>query len=373
MNKFKKFKNYIFGNILYKLAFKIVLFIISASLTAIFFINTFIKYDMNVIDYSELSSSDYTVRLKENNYYNVDELPSGMGYIASLIDNINIKFKYNFSSTSKLDYGLSYFIDAVVKVYDDTDSSKVLFEKEERLADGEQLFLTDTDKYLLEKDVDIDYQKYNTLIKSFKTDYGLNNNAELIIVLNIKSDGKVKGFDDKFVSTGVAKVLVPLTERTVNVKIDNTDIDNKGQIVQRLDNSFRNNANLVVFALFTIMSLVILVYIIKDVFKMSNNKSKYSKTLNRILKENDSIIANVVHNVDITNSKVVKISSFEELRDVHDNLGSPILFSEDVKRNVSYFTIVKDGLVYEYTLKDEELLDIKNLGGKNEKTKKKQK
>ena len=52
----------------------------------------------------------------------------------------------------------------------------------------------------------------------------------------------------------------------------------------------------------------------------------------------------------VSDYKILNLSSFDELRDVHDNLGIPILFSDVVPGELSYFTIVSDDLLYRYTL-----------------------
>ena len=49
------------------------------------------------------------------------------------------------------------------------------------------------------------------------------------------------------------------------------------------------------------------------------------------------------------------LSSFDELRDAHDNLGSPIIYNELIPGKLSCFSIIDDNLLYKYTL------DAKNL------------
>ena len=52
------------------------------------------------------------------------------------------------------------------------------------------------------------------------------------------------------------------------------------------------------------------------------------------------------------NDKVIFVESFDELIDIHDNLGSPILFNEVVKGFKSYFTIIDNNMMYRYVLEN---------------------
>ena len=73
---------------------------------------------------------------KKNNYYQVDKLPSGMTYIANLIDNIEVDFNYLFESSKPVDYDSTYYVEAITRVYGDKTKSTILFEKSEMLLDN---------------------------------------------------------------------------------------------------------------------------------------------------------------------------------------------------------------------------------------------
>ena len=60
--------------------------------------------------------------------------------------------------------------------------------------------------------------------------------------------------------------------------------------------------------------------------------------------------------------------SFEELRDIHDNLGTPIIYNEIKPHKLSEFIIIHDSIIYKYTLDEK---DVCNGGshGKERKNK----
>ena len=57
------------------------------------------KDNKAVLSYNEKGNIDYKVYLKENNYYEDKFLGKNMQYIASLINTINVDFKYEMHST----------------------------------------------------------------------------------------------------------------------------------------------------------------------------------------------------------------------------------------------------------------------------------
>ena len=129
--------------------------------------------------------------------------------------------------------------------------------------------------------------------------------------------------------------------------------------------------SLIIFIVTFICSIVAVIYSFKFVLSILKGKSKYDIMLSRILKENDSIIANVKENANLVNYQVINISSFEELRDVHDNIGSPILFSEIVPGKVSIFYIINENVMYKFLLNSDELekKSVQINGGVNEEAK----
>ena len=113
-----------------------------------------------------------------------------------------------------------------------------------------------------------------------------------------------------------------------------------------------NKADLVLSIAFIVCSIGMIIRLIKLLrFTSKNDNSDYLKVLKRILKENDLIIANVKHDINEEEYEVVNVESFNELKDIHDNIGNPILFTEIHKNQKSSFVIVKDNFLYKYILK----------------------
>ena len=335
-----------------KLILELVIFVFLLGLTIFGFIKLFLSSRSNTLDYKESSRSIYTVKLKQNDYYESDRLPQVMNYIASLIDDIEISYNYLFSTSEKIDYKITYSVDAITKVYA-VDGKSILYEKKETLLDSVIDSKNDSLDYNFAKDITVDYNHFNELAKKFKASYSLNTTTDLTIVLNVRSEGKNSNYRDRIDLTSKSIIVIPLTEKTINISINSDNISNEGKIIGKKLGGV-SLGSLLFFILSTLGLSIITYVVIKTVLDMMKSKTKYELSLSRILKENDSIIANVENSIDETKYETINVSSFEELRDIHDNINAPILFSEVVKGKESRFTITNDNILYLYTLKDEE-------------------
>lgn len=146
---------------------------IFSCLLILFFVKTFVSKTVPTLNYKENSTIDYSVKLKPNKYYDTSVLPSGMDYIASLIDTINLKFSYTFTTNKSIDYDTTYYIEAITRVYG-KDNENILYEKKEKLTEEEKITKKDIMANHFYKEVSVDYDKFNDFVRGFKTSYLLN-------------------------------------------------------------------------------------------------------------------------------------------------------------------------------------------------------
>ncbi len=311
------------NNTTIKLIMSLVVFAVLFGISTKYFFKSFINGSEETLSYKESGNGIYIVKLKENDYYDTNRLPQGMSYIAGLIDEIELTFDYIFSASDLVKYNMTYSIDAITRVYSE-DKKTVLFEKKETLLDNVIVNKTDIADYNFKKDININYDYYNDFAKEFKSKYGITSDSDLSVVLSVSGTGTNEKFEKPIEIDSKSIVKIPLTERTINISFENDNISNDGVISKKR----MFNQDSIIFIVTFICSIVAVVFAFKYIIVILKGKSKYNIMLSRILKENDSIIANVKDNVNLVNYQVINISSFEELRDVHDNIGSPILFSE---------------------------------------------
>ena len=79
------------------------------------------------INYAESGNIDYTVSLKENEFYEESIAEKNQAYIATLIDDIIADFNYDFllaANNVEIDY--TYSIDAVMAITDKSSAALIL-------------------------------------------------------------------------------------------------------------------------------------------------------------------------------------------------------------------------------------------------------
>ena len=84
--------------------------------------------------------------------------------------------------------------------------------------------------------------------------------------------------------------------------------------------------------------------------KKYKNDNKYELSLEKILKNYDSIIANANSMPNINGFKKIEISTFEELLDVYNEVRMPINYYQ--KNDKSTFIIINEGVAWVYSLKN---------------------
>ncbi len=299
--------------------------------------------------YSENGNADYTVYYKDNSFYDTKYLTSGMQYVASLINTINSKFNYEIHADKNIAFKYKYSINGVLRIMDPSDHSKILYTKDEVLL--EEVTKEDTtNNIVINEDVIIDYGKYNNLVNAYKREYGLSVDSELVLTMNILVDGISDISSDKIDKNGQLQITIPLSEQTIDIKIDTKAINNSGYLAAGKGFVIKNYFLYIMGIILVVISIVILIIAVK-LFKEYNNFNIYDNTVNRILKDYDRLI--VTGQVTIDESKYSNIvipETFEEMVDASQNLKSPILFYEVIKGEKCFFVIIKDDTLYKYRL-----------------------
>lgn len=199
--------------------------------TGIFLINLSVDKDGNSasVGYSESGNADYTVYLKDNTFYDTKYLTSGMQYVASLINTINTKFNYEIHSDNNIDYKYKYRIMGNLQIMDPTDKTKILYTKEETLLSEVEEEIN-SNNFVINEDVIIDYGKYNNLVNAYKREYGLSVNSELILTMYITVNGVSDISSDNLSKNNKLQISIPLSEQTVDISIDTKTLSNSGYL-----------------------------------------------------------------------------------------------------------------------------------------------
>ena len=322
----------------------------------------------SIIGYNEVGNIDYKVFLKENNYYKEQYLGKDMQYVASIIKNVVPTFTYEMHSEEKMEYTYNYKVSADLIISDPNDNNKVLYKRPSLLVKDTKEKVTGG-SFRVDQDVSINYDEYNNYVNSFKKEYALSVNSKLVLTFNIDVTGKSPALKEDFKKSSKLVIAIPMSEQTINIGIDTSDINNSGTIEKNYMSQIKKPVALVLGIIVGLLSLALLYIVIYNFLTNRSKTDVYKATIKSILREYDRAIVSskTADTIDESKYNVIEVPRIEELLDAHDSTGKPILYNEDTENNISTFIIVSDEILYKYRVVRKELeeQEEKRIAAKN--------
>ena len=300
--------------------------------------------------YAESGKIDYKIYLKDNDYYDTTYLDRGMQYVAGLIKTVNVRFNYQVHAEQALDFNSKYKVVGELQITEKDSPNKVLYTKKDILFPETSIDVKDN-YFIINEELDIDYDMYNSLVNSYKRDYGLIVSSNLLLTLEVDTKGTIDGVDTSLNKNSKLQMSIPLSEQTVNIKMIADEINNSGVLLDT--NKLFIVTNPVLFVLFVLLFLLTIAAIILDIYVYVKYYTKdiYRSTLSKILKDYDRIIVNGKISINERDYKVkICPETFEEMVDAAQQLELPIYYYETIPNEKSYFVIVNDDTLYKYRL-----------------------
>ena len=322
----------------------------------------------SIIGYNEVGNIDYKVFLKENNYYKEQYLGKDMQYVASIIKNVVPTFTYEMHSEEKMEYTYNYKVSADLIISDPNDNNKVLYKRPSLLVKDTKEKVTGG-SFRVDQEVSINYDEYNNYVNSFKKEYALSVNSKLVLTFNIDVTGKSPSLKEDFKKSSKLVIAIPMSEQTINIGIDTSDINNSGTIERNYMSQIKKPVALVLGIIVGLLSLALLYIVIYNFLTNRSKTDVYKATIKSILREYDRAIVSskTADTIDESKYNVIEVPRIEELLDAHDSTGKPILYNEDTENNISTFIIVSDEILYKYRVVKKELeeKEEKRIAAKN--------
>ena len=305
------------------------------------------------LTYSELGNVDYKVYLKSNNDYNTPYLEKGRKYIASLIDHIDVDYSYKFKGNQKMNYTCKYYILASAMVKDNSEESKLIYEKESYLLENQKKEFLDCEEVNLKENISLDYEYYNKIIEDFNSKYNLASNKNVLkLTLCVNILGSNDSFPTPVEDESILELNIPLTDKTVAVDLDYKEVDQHGEKIEVSKNKILNILFVVLGLVFIILAFLVIVSLLESYVKLKKNQTYYDKTKNLILKNYNRVISKMDTSNYSSFSDFIDTEKFEDLLNIRDCLDKPILFMEFPDMNISWFIVVDEKVSYKYVLKD---------------------
>lgn len=331
----------------------IIVFVITLSFFTIYFNRSKKQY----VNYNESSEIDYKVFLKDNEFFEDEYLPKDKQYIASLIDYIKANFNYKLSLDEKMvEYKYSYRIEADVVVKEKGTNNPLYTTKKVLLNDKE--IKTSLNEVIIDENIDIDYNYYNSLIKNFINIYGLDDTESILnINMYVNVIGACEEFENNKDHESVISLSIPLTTKTMAIEISNDLINSQNNVILCKSNYSYNFVFIIFGVIFAIVDIALIVYTVKYVIKTRTAENIYEKELKKILNNYSSYIQTLSCEFDFKDYQLLKVGTFTDMLEIRDTIKQPILMRENDRKTGAYFVIPSSTkILYVYRLK---ISDIK--------------
>ncbi|MBR1385349.1 MAG: hypothetical protein IJ568_00820 [Bacilli bacterium] len=340
----------------FKMAIKIFFVMLLLVLGLVFLSYGILNKKYIDITYKENKSINYKVYLKENKYFEKEYLEENRTYIASLINYLDINFRYIIDFDEPVNGEYSYYIKASLYANKSNNEGGYYWYKDYDLTNKEVVNLNNSKSFIIDRNINIDYSKYNRILNEFKKEYSMQTDGELKVSLIVESNVSGKEYKKEIDLSSEESISIPLLLHTVDISIEKS-VDSETKTLSYEDDSSKtvNNTFIAIGSIVSLISVFLLLFLVIQVI-IKNKKNAYRTLLRKILNNHDSIIVNAdfasLPNTD--DYDVIKVTSFDELLDVYNEVRMPINYYQN-KSIESIFMIINDGVIWEYRLKKEEV------------------
>lgn len=297
-----------------------------------------------ILVYDYLNTIEYKVNLKDNDYYTNTSVTDE--YVSSLINNIDLSFKYNLNTSKALDSKLNYKI--ISTLYIGSNESNLL--KDEKVVDT-GVVTNDTTKLDLYKDISMDYQYYTNYVNSYQKEYKLSNiDAKLVysFITTLDSTMDSQNISEETIST----VEVPISNE--KTKIDsNLPIRAYKSLTETETLPLIKNITMFILAIILIITGIILIIPLFMAISMVRKQDDFNRLIKKYLVTYDDIIVESSALILIDDKEVIEVTSFKELLNAEQELHIPIVYSLKEVDKEAWFTITSNNQIWIYKLKND--------------------
>lgn len=345
---FKKIKYESFEN---KLIKQIILMVFTLILSLGMIYYALNNTNKESISYTQNGNVDYKVCLKENNFYSQNCLDKNMSYVSSLIKNVGLTFNYDLNTSEQLNVKTEYEVTAKLVISNAENTSKY-FEQKYILQDKTSEGISQiNNEYKISKNIDIDYDYYNTIASTFKSQYGVETNSYIEVSFQVFHANK-ENEDIRVPSPSPVILNIPLSQKSININMTASGVNK--QETQNIESSIFTLNNIICLFIGIIALIICLISslkIAKMLTLIKEKKNNYDKFIEKILREYDRLIVETSTLPKFNKYFLTKVNSFGELIDVRDNLRLPIMYYEVAKHQKCHLYIIDNKNLYLLTVK----------------------
>lgn len=310
------------------------------------------------INYEEDSKIAYKVRLKDNDFYIDEEIGMGNSYVSALIDKFLINFDYFLTmGTDSVDFEYKYSIVAVTEIIDKVSGAIIYSPKEEIVK--ETIETKRGYNLNINKDVEIDYHKYNNQAKAFIGAYKLTNvDSKLRVEMMVDIKGASEQFTEDSNNKFVFAFNAPLTLQTVYVTATSTVPQTANVILARAEKGPQDALKISSISGGAVL-LVGLLILTAYIYLTRNTDINYEIQVKRVVKNYKSFIQKIINPFDADGYQVLKVEKFEDMLEIRDTISSPVLMFENGDKTCTQFIVpTNTKIIYYFEIKVADYDDI---------------
>ncbi|MBE6546958.1 MAG: hypothetical protein E7668_05920 [Ruminococcaceae bacterium] len=307
------------------------------------------------VNYTERSDVNYTVQLKENDFYEESYLEQDRTYVATLIDTVHANFVYDLNTEAEdVNYEYSYRTEAQLLIKSAKSDEPIfdpiyVIEPEQRFSYNAKAPLRINESVLL------NYGEYNDVANRFIETYDLpETESALIVRLHVKVHSAVAAMEGETTNHHVVELHIPLTEKAVNIEM--TSSIPTAEVKQIACNGGAAKAVFMVAAIVLgVLELFLILFLIAFVLLTRTKDTTYAGKVKRILNNYKSYIQRINNPFDKDGYQVLYVDTFGELLEIRETIQAPILVHENEDKTRTEFVIpTNTKLLYLYCLQVEE-------------------
>lgn len=314
------------------------------------------------INYTENSEVDYKVYLKENDFYDEEYLDKDQAYIASLIDKVSAKLRYELNMEEAVNYSYTYKVNARLEIVDKSTGLSLYHPTFELVPEKAATLDNASKKLILNETVKIDYDEYNDMAKNFVEIYSLTDVlCSVVVEMKIEVISACESFQgENSKNNYYVSLHVPLNKQKIDIEMVSTVPTEETKILACTDNKMKSVYMGLSIAGASI-DVILIALLIAFIFLTRNTDINYSIKVNKILSAYKSYIQQIVSPFDSTGYQVLLMQNFTEMLEIRDTIQSPILMNENEDKTCTRFFIpTNTNLLYVYEIKVDDYDEIYN-------------
>jgi hypothetical protein len=271
-----------------------------------------------------------------------------------LIDKIIANFNYEIDMDAEdVNYRYSYTITSKLEIMDNT-SNVPIYNPEYILANVNNQSQNTSNRLTINEIVILNYDEYNDIANSFLQTYDLNDTTSSIVVtLKVDVLSDCNAFSGSSVDTYSSELRIPLTTKTVNIKMTSAVPDAEAKMIACTRGAGSEVFKTTAIVLGVVDALLILL-LVAFICLTRTADITYTARVKKILSQYKSYIQRIKNLFETQGYQVVLVDAFDELLEIKDTIQAPILMYENEDKTCAKFMIPTDSkLLYLFEIKVE--------------------